>query len=107
MRAGELRHRIQLQSATEAQDSTGNPTKTWSTYDTVWAASLSQMSREFWLMQRHVATVTHVLKIRYRPTVKATDRVLFDGRTLEINGVVDPEARRRELHLACTEVKDA
>ena len=38
MRAGRLRHRLVLQSKSEARDAYGGAIITWSTQDTVWGA---------------------------------------------------------------------
>jgi SPP1 family predicted phage head-tail adaptor len=41
------------------------------------------------------------VRLRYRADVEPTDRVLFDGRTLEIKQAINPDMRRKMLELTC------
>jgi SPP1 family predicted phage head-tail adaptor len=53
--------------------------------------------------------VTHVVRIRYRPDVSVSIRVLYADsrkgttRTFEVMAVVDPKERNRELQMLCAE----
>ena len=41
---------------------------------------------------------------RYRTDVTTSHRLAWDGRVLQIHGVVDPDGSRLELALSCSEV---
>ena len=105
MRAGGLRHKIELQSAVETQDSFGQPAPTWSTYATAWASveveSVSELAQsEKWVNQRR-----YTLTVRFRDDVETEHRVVLPGgEVLEIAGAYDPDGKRTQTILDCLEV---
>lgn len=108
MRIGPLRHRITIQSATLAQDSYGEPIKTWANLATnpqAWAEVTSAPAGERFLSggEQVIAHLTHRVRIRYRSDVTVKMRVVHESRHLYIENVVDPTGRRRELMLLCRE----
>ena len=100
MRAGQLRHRVTIQSPTE--DIHGGPT-TWADTETVYARIAPIGGREFFLAQQVQADVTHRIVMRYGPVVTPKHRLMFDGRYFDIRAVLNREERNRELELICTE----
>ena len=104
MRAGRLRHQVAIQTATTAQDAYGQPVKTWATTATVWGAVEPIGGKEAYRAQAERADLSHLVVIRYRSGVTPMTRILFGTRTMDIESVVDPEERHRELHLLCREV---
>jgi len=107
VRAGRLRHRVQLQGHTnreDARDSYGGVTVTWNTLATVWAAVEPAGGREQYRTQAERAELTHLVVVRYRPDLTPVDRVVLGGgRALDVEAVVNPGERNRELHLLCRE----
>lgn len=105
MRSGTLRHMIALQSATKAENDYGEDTETWADYAQTYAAVVPLRGSEFYKAQQVNAEITINVIIRYRDDVKASHRVIFEGRTLEIAAPpIDPQMRHRELHLLCKEL---
>ena len=104
MRAGTLRHRIRLQSLIETRDDTGGVVYVAETYATVWGSVGTPSAREFQQSDSTAADATHDVSIRYRADVLPKHRCLVNGKTFEIQSVVEVEGRRRELHLLCKEV---
>lgn len=104
MRAGELRHRVTLQSVTVARDAVGGTTETWTDQATVWAAIEPLRGREYWDAAQVAAEATYRVRMRYRAGVSPEMRLTYQGRTLEIESVTSPDERRRELELICREV---
>ena len=102
---GQLRHRLELHSASSAQNDFGESIDTWSSYTTVWGKVAPMKGEELFHAQQTNATVTHKILIRYNSNVIAEHRVIFGSRTFEINAVLDPEERNEMLFLHCTEVK--
>lgn len=98
MRAGALRHRIVLQEMVVTQDDAGGIVKGWQDVATVWAAIEPLQGREFWEAQKANSQVQGKIIIRHRE-VDPTMRVLFKGRTLEIDSVIHPLEKREETHL--------
>lgn len=64
MKAGLLRYRVEVQEATEARNSVGEVTKTWSEVDTVWAAIDPFRGDERMTMQQVKPTVDTKIVIR-------------------------------------------
>ena len=107
MQAGELRHRVTIQAIVASTgDNMGG--QTVSRYDdvmTVWAGIDPPKGREYFgAGQTQSETVTRV-RIRYRPDITTVNRIKFGStRYFDINAVINPDERNRELILMCIEV---
>ena len=104
MNAGELRHRVTIQEATESRDSYGAAVETWSDLVTVWAKKAHKSSREFFAAQKVCAETTDLWIIRYRSGITTKMRIVYRDHYYDIVGAFDPDGRGRELHLLCKEV---
>ncbi|MCP4567636.1 MAG: phage head closure protein [FCB group bacterium] len=104
MRAGALRHRLQLQSATSANNSCGEPVLTWTTYDTVWGQVKPIGGEERERAQQVEADVTHQVTIRYLSTVTPDHQILYDSRYFKIHSAVNKGERDRRTVMLCSEV---
>ena len=104
MRAGNLRHRVTIQTFTTTTDSYGQPIESWATFAEVWGAVEPLTGREYFQAQQVQAEVNYRVRLRYLAGVVPTMRVLHDGRTLEVQAVINPDERNRELQLMCREV---
>lgn len=104
MRAGWLRHRVQLQQVTRTVGSLGEPVETWTTFATVWASVEPQRAREYVAAQSEQAQGAWIIKMRWRNDVTRSQRALWNGHTLEIESAISPFERRRELELVCREI---
>lgn len=106
MRAGLLRHRVEIQRPDYVQDQeTGEMIKTWVT---VWAkvpCSIEPLSaREFIAASATQSAVSARIVIRYRAGVDATMRILHLDKIYNIEGVLaDKESGRDYLTLPCSE----
>lgn len=111
MRAGTLRERVTIQSFTAVQDDYGEPIETWgniATNPTVWANVGSRASGERFISggEQVQATVSHTVRIRYRSDVTVKMRLIWRAnRTLQIENVIDPDGRKADLILMCSEVQ--
>ncbi len=103
MRAGQLRHRLQLQSVTITQSASGEPTETWRTVDTIWGGLRPISQRERASVREPLADADYVVPVRYRSNLTPRMRLLLGDRTFDILGAQDPDDRNRELHLYCRE----
>lgn len=104
MRAGELRDRITIQQVAETRSDSGAIVQTWPDVATVWAAIEGLEGREFFAAQELNAQVTSKIAIRYLAGIVPKMRVVFGARTFDIQAVIDPDGRRRELQLMVVEV---
>jgi SPP1 family predicted phage head-tail adaptor len=105
MRAGNLRHRVTIQSkGTPARNSYGEEVITWATEATVWGAVEPLRGREFLEGKREGAEVTTRIRIRHRDGITPEMRAVWGSHTYDIVSVIDLEGREREIHLMCREV---
>jgi SPP1 family predicted phage head-tail adaptor len=103
MEAGKLDRKIAIQGFTSAANEYGTPVETWTTKATVWAQLVQRSTREFIRAQGAQDESTVIFRIRHMDGVSNADRVLFDGRTLNIKEVATI-GRRVGLELRCQEV---
>lgn len=105
MQAGRLRHRVELQRATDAIDAYGDTTPTWATLATVWAAVEPISGREYFLAQQTNSEVSTRITIRAVPGVILTpkDRIRWGSRLFDLQAVIDRDERGRELQLLVIE----
>lgn len=105
MRAGNLRHRIDIQRRTETKSQTGSPTETWADIHQNVPAFIEPIpgSERYDEQQRQTAANFSV-HMRYRDGITAKDRVIDLGNGLTyviIAPPIDVDGRNRELQLNC------
>ena len=103
MKAGQLRHRITIQTRTESTDAIGGYTETWATYYECWAAVWPIKSAEQLDAMKLENQITHRIRIRYRSGITTKHRVLFGERTFQIVSKMNPDERNIMLDLMSTE----
>jgi len=88
MRAGDLRHTVEIQKPVRTQDqNTGEVTTTWSRVAVV-AAHVEPFSvRDFMQSQADQSELSARIKVRYRTGITADMRILFRGQVYNIAGV--------------------
>ena len=100
---GPLRHRIDIQSESLADDGRGGDVVTTAAVATVWAdvrtPSASEVARSGGFLDQKQIRCT----IRYRADVEQGQRISWDSRTFHIQSAVDAEGRKRFLELLATE----
>jgi SPP1 family predicted phage head-tail adaptor len=96
---------VRVDRAVPTTDSQGGTAIAWVPRCTVWAHERSLTGREALAAQQVAAVLSSVWEIHYRADIRVTDRLVFNGRTLQIQSVVDPDDARRELQLTCSEVQ--
>ena len=105
MKAGHLRHRIELQSVTaHTKNKAGEKIPTWTTYATVWASIKPVSGDESMRGVSSESEVTHSIVIRYQSTVGPKHRILFGTRIFNISNVLDTYETGVWMTLKCTEV---
>lgn len=100
---GDLRHRITIETLTNASDGQGGQLRTWSTHKELWASVEAASAKERYFSEQTQHTVTHKVWVRFTPGVLAKMRVNFKGAILQIHGVRDPDGRKFWLELDCEE----
>jgi len=105
MRAGDLDQRVTIERFAEVQDpNTGVMIEGWAPLATVWAAVEPLNGREYLASQAVQAALSTRIRIRYRPSLTATDRVSHDDKKYNILTIINPQSGGRELVLMCEAV---
>lgn len=110
MNAGRLRNRITIQMKSQVADDLGG-LDTWVPFATVWASINALQGKQLYKAQQIVAEATHEIVMRWYPDPnnsalagpKTNMSVLFNTRLFEIEAVLNPDERTKELHLLCIE----
>jgi SPP1 family predicted phage head-tail adaptor len=103
MRAGLLDKRVTLQQQTTTRNSLGEAVVGWTDVATVWASIEPLQGREMWAQMQVQSEITARIRIRYRPGVVASMRVVYGTRIFTISSVIDANERHAELQLMCSE----
>jgi SPP1 family predicted phage head-tail adaptor len=89
MRAGKLRHQIEIQRLEQTQDvETGESIQAWVQFASTWASIEPLSAREFIAASAIQSKVSARIVIRYRLGVVPSMRVLHMGRIYNIEGVL-------------------
>lgn len=104
MRAGLLRHLVTIEAVEWVRDPvSGAVTEEWVTKAKVWAEVRDLRGREFWAAQQIQSEVTTRVLIRHMDGLGPEMRVRHGDRILDIDHIIDPDGRGRELQLMCKE----
>ena len=102
MQAGLLRDRVTIQIRSSVDDAAGEPTLSWSDFAVGIHANVSDMTgKEFFAAQEITNAVNTTIVIRYREGITAAMRAVSRGVIYNIQAVIEPENKRREMHLMC------
>lgn len=111
--AGDLVHRIQIVQPSGTLDSMGgisqDPSK-WTTVRTCWASIEAWNGSETLGAGEFVSTTSHWITIRHpRGTLRISAQMVvwWNGRTFQIEDVLNPTEQTRLLVLVCSEVNDS
>jgi len=77
MRAGKLRHRVQIQERVETKDAHGGITESWSTVVTRYASIEPLSGRELFEAQKASSEATVRIKMRYYSGLTTKHRLVF------------------------------
>jgi len=105
LKSGIMDQKAEIQTPTEGVNSIGEPTFTYSAFATRWVALLPLSGAERVASLQNEATVTHRIRMRYTNGLKPKMRIVSEGRTFEIDSVVE-RGRREEHELLVTELVD-
>lgn len=102
MRAGELRHSIKIQSASESRDGI-DVDYTWSTDATVWASITPLSGSESVTADQEQSTATHKVIMRNYTGLTPQHRLLFGTREFYIVSVLNTDERSRRMEVLVRE----
>jgi SPP1 family predicted phage head-tail adaptor len=103
--AGDLRHQVQIQSRSTSDDSFGQPQATWSTVRAAYASIVNITSREIYQAGMLTSQLTHMITVRWSPTVVAPGmRVLFGSRVFQVQACVNVLEMNALVKMLCLEL---
>ena len=101
--AGEYTERLTVKQPTStANAETGEVTQTFSLFKKVWARRIELSARESEQYGQVVGTATHRFDIRYLSGLRQDMRLEWDGRTLDIEQIIERD-RKRDMAIIATE----
>jgi SPP1 family predicted phage head-tail adaptor len=105
MRAGDLRHRVELQRPVFSQDPvTGEMTPAWVEVAKIYAGVEPLSARDFIAASATQSKISVRVIIRHRPGVDSTMRILHRSKIYNIEGVLtDSKSGLEYLTLPCSE----
>jgi SPP1 family predicted phage head-tail adaptor len=102
MRAGTLRHQLQIDRPVDTQDATGDPVRTWEEVGTFWGSIEPLRGREFGTGQAILGEMDTRIRIRWAlvfDEVDETFRIRHRGRVYNIVSVAHVALHQRELEI--------
>lgn len=106
MRAGVLRHVVSVQYPANSSDGMGGFSASWDDVPglsnvraAIWPASANEQIKA----GQVAAEITHRVRMRYRPGINHSMRIVFGSRILKIRGIVSPEEKAESLDILCVE----
>lgn len=101
--AGEYTERLTIKQPTSTTNAeTGEVTQTFAVFKKVWARRVELSARESEQYGQVVGSATHRFDIRYLAGVKQDMRLEWDGRTLDIEQIIERD-RKRDMTIIGTE----
>ena len=107
IRAGKLRHRVDIQEQTDVSDGMGGYTNTWSSVSgmgSVPAHIMPLSSKEQLDAMKLESVITNKIRIRYRAGITSKNRIVFGSRIFNIKGApINYDERNKTLDFLVTE----
>lgn len=104
MRAGTLRHVVEVQRPNEVEDEMGEIVPTFST-DSRRRAAIVPLKQEERVEADKVKGVrTHKVVLRHYPDLTSRWRIKFGSRTFDVDGIINPMERGVSTEAVCVEV---
>jgi SPP1 family predicted phage head-tail adaptor len=110
LQSGKLRHRIMVVSPSTSFDSMGGPIAGDSTtVGTFWASIEALTGTEKFAAHEFVSQVSHSIVLRYQPgiTFLAKMIVWYNGRTFQVESILNPDERNKIIQLLCIEINNS
>lgn len=98
-----LRNKVTIQTPTETVDSYGDVTTTWATFAITWASIVPLNGTEFYQARQADSFVNVRIRIRHIDNITTKMRVLWGSRVYDIDSIINPMERDKEIILMCRE----
>ena len=105
---GEMRERVLIQKQTQSVDDYGAFSTIWIDIDefpNVWARVSQERSNNNFVSEKNENEAIYNIVIRYRSDVDEKMRIVWRGKFLAIDSILNVDERRRYLELLCSEAR--
>ncbi len=105
MRAGQLRHRVTIQTMNSTSDGMGGFAVSWTNSKTVYAAIWPLSGKERLVAQQVGSETNYRIRIRYTENVTPANRLKLGDTTtyFDIQQVINPDLKNVYLEMMCRE----
>jgi SPP1 family predicted phage head-tail adaptor len=103
MNAGQLRHRVAIQTKTETRSARGGVVESWATAATRWGSIEPLRMREVFEAQQVDARLSHRVILRHYAGLTTQHRLTHAGRTFHIHAVRNLDERDVLTEVLCME----
>lgn len=104
MDSSRLNRRVTIQALSTVQDEYGQPTLTFVTLATVWAAVEPLSGARLFAAKQSQSEITLQITMRYLSTVEEEMQIVYGAHTYIILYLIDPGMQHVSLELMCKEV---
>lgn len=101
MKAGALRHRVEIQAPAHTVDSNAGQITAWTSLGTFAAEVLPTGGAKVLEGTIAMGVQGWKVRIRWRSGIDVTYRFIWNGREMAIGSIEDPDGRKRELLAFC------
>jgi len=102
MKSGRMRHKIAIQAATVSISDHGDAVQKWADVATVFADVRAVKASEDFISDKSFGRITHTIVTRFRDDVSSKNRIMWNGKTLNITSVL-PDRRDHSMMLEAVE----
>ena len=103
MRIGSMRHEIEVQAMTLTTDAGGGASQSFATTKRMYADIRPTRGSEAVRQGKLQTEIGHQITVRYHSFITNRHKVLFDGRSFNINYIENVDERDRFMILHCEE----
>lgn len=105
MRSSSLRHLVSFQEDTGTKNSIGEITESWASLTPQeWVQIIPLKGEEKYQSKSLNTEVNHKIRLRYRDDLDTKMKIVYGTRVFEIDSIINPFERNRELQIMATEV---
>jgi SPP1 family predicted phage head-tail adaptor len=99
VRAGRLRHRLEIQKPIEARDAMGGVTITWDNVVERWGSIEPVNAREINEGSKVEERITHRIRMRHHANIAPSWRIVNRGKIYNVIGIRDIDERRKVIEI--------
>lgn len=100
-----MRSRLTLETPVDVTDDNGGVTRSYAAYATLWGTITPARANDRFVAERMEQSITHMIRLRFRPDITGAMRLRLGVRVFIIHGVEDVAERHRFTLCSCEEIR--